>query len=99
MNLFFIAKQIFGCETWSLSLREECRLQVFQDIILRRIFGPKREVNGEWKRLHNESLHSKCGIEPPGFVNHGKSWLIAKQDRYILVKGYIQNITRLIPSM
>ena len=49
---------LFGCQTWSLTLREECRLRVFENRILRRIFGPKRNENGEWRRLHNEELHS-----------------------------------------
>jgi hypothetical protein len=44
-----------GCETWSLTLREKHRLSVFENRVLRRIFGPKRdEVTGEWRRLHNE---------------------------------------------
>jgi hypothetical protein len=48
-----------GCETWSLTLREEHRLRVFENRVLRRIFGPKRdEVMGEWKKLHNEELHN-----------------------------------------
>jgi hypothetical protein len=46
---------LYGCESWSLTLREECRLRVFENRVLRRIFGPKRdEVTGEWKRLHND---------------------------------------------
>ena len=45
-------------ETWSLTLREESRLRVFENRILRRIFGPKRDENGEWRRLHNEKLNS-----------------------------------------
>jgi hypothetical protein len=46
------------CETWSLTLREEHRLRVFEDRVLRRIFGPKRDgVTGEWKKLHNEKLN------------------------------------------
>jgi len=45
-----------GCETWSLTLSEESRLRVFEKRILRRIFGPKRDANGEWRRLHNEEL-------------------------------------------
>ena len=44
----------YGCETWSLTLREESRLRVFENRILRRIFGPRRDENGEWRRLHNE---------------------------------------------
>ena len=47
-----------GCETWSLILREESRLRVFANRILRRIFGPKRDENGEWRKLHNEERHS-----------------------------------------
>jgi hypothetical protein len=42
---------MYGCETWSLTLREACRLRVFENRVLRRIFGPKRdEVTGEWKK-------------------------------------------------
>ena len=47
-----------GCEAWSLTLREESRLRVFENRILRRIFGPKRDENGEWRRLHDQELHS-----------------------------------------
>jgi hypothetical protein len=48
---------LYGCETWSLSLREEHRLWVFENKVLRRIFGSKRdEVTGEWRKLHNEEL-------------------------------------------
>ena len=47
-----------GCETWSLTLKEESRLRVFENRVLRRIFGPKRdEVTGEWRKLHNEELN------------------------------------------
>jgi len=47
-----------GCETWSLTLRGECRMRVFGNGVLGRIFGPKRgKVTGEWKRLHNEELN------------------------------------------
>ena len=49
---------LYGCETWSLTLREKCRLRVFENRIMRRIFGLKRDENGEWRRLHNEELHS-----------------------------------------
>jgi hypothetical protein len=48
----------YGHETWFLTLEQECRLRVFENTILRRIFGPKRDENGEWRRLHNEELHS-----------------------------------------
>ena len=49
---------LYGCETWSLTLREERRLGVFENRMLRRIFGPKRDkVTREWKKLHNEDLN------------------------------------------
>jgi hypothetical protein len=48
---------LYGCETWSLTLREQHRLRMYENRVLRRIFGPKREeVAGGWRRLHNE-LH------------------------------------------
>jgi hypothetical protein len=48
---------LYECETWSLILREEHRLRVFGNRVLRRIFGPKRnEVTGEWRKCHNEEL-------------------------------------------
>ena len=49
---------LYGCETWSLSLREEGRLRVFENRILRRVFGPKRNENGKWRRLHNKELYN-----------------------------------------
>jgi hypothetical protein len=49
---------LYGCETWSLTLEEGHRLRVFENRVLRRIFGPKRdEVTEEWRRLHNEELN------------------------------------------
>jgi hypothetical protein len=50
---------LYGCETWSLTLRDQHRLRVFENRELRRIFGPKRdEVMGGWRKLHNEELHN-----------------------------------------
>jgi hypothetical protein len=49
---------LYGCETWSLTLREEQRLRVYENRVLRRKIGPKRdEATGEWRRLHNEELN------------------------------------------
>ena len=49
---------LYGCETWSLTLREERKLRVFDNMVLRIIFGPRsEEVTGEWRRLHNEELN------------------------------------------
>ena len=51
-------KVLYGCETWSLTLKEERRLRVSENRVLRRIFVPKRdEVTGECRRLHNEGLY------------------------------------------
>jgi hypothetical protein len=46
-----------GCETWSLTLRKEHRLRFCEKIVLRRIFGPKSEEDGSWRKLHNDELH------------------------------------------
>jgi hypothetical protein len=52
-----LAVVLYGCETWSLTLKEKHRLRVFENKVLRRIFGPKRnEVTGGWRKLHNEEL-------------------------------------------
>jgi hypothetical protein len=48
---------LYGCETWSLTLREEHRLRVFVNTVLK-IFGPKREEGGSWRKLHNDELHN-----------------------------------------
>jgi hypothetical protein len=48
---------LYGCETWSLTLREDHRLRVFEKRVLRRIFGSKRDkLTGKWKKTHNEEL-------------------------------------------
>jgi len=56
-----IITPLYGCETWSLTLREERKLRVFENLVLRIIFGPRRdEVTGEWRRLHNDELNDLC---------------------------------------
>ena len=63
---------LFGCETWSLTLREERRLRVFENRVLRRVFGPKRdEVTGEWTKLHKEELSDLYSL--PNIVRVVKS--------------------------
>jgi len=60
INIYYYNFACFlcGCETWSLTLREERKLRVSENMVLRRIFGPRRdEVTGEWRRLHNEELN------------------------------------------
>jgi hypothetical protein len=52
---------LYGCETWSLKLSEKHRLRMFENRVLRRICGPKRdEVTGEWRKVHSEELHNLC---------------------------------------
>jgi sorting nexin-29 len=61
-----------GCETWSLTVREEHKLRVFENRVWRRIFGPKRDrVTGEWRKLHNEELHNS--YSSPSIINIIKS--------------------------
>jgi hypothetical protein len=63
---------LYGCETWSLPLKEEHRLRVFENRVLRRIFAPKRdEVTGGWRKLHNEELHNL--YSPPSIIRMSKS--------------------------
>jgi hypothetical protein len=67
-----LAVILYGCETWSLTLREERRLRVFENRVLRRVFGPKRdEVAGEWRKLHNEELNGLYSL--PNIVRVVKS--------------------------
>ena len=63
---------LYGCETWSLTLREERRLRVFENRVLRKVFGPKRdEVTEEWRKLHNEELNNLYSL--PNIVRVVKS--------------------------
>jgi len=74
---------LYGCETWSLTLREERRLRVFGNRVLRGIFGPKRdEVTGEWRKLHNEELNDLyCSPNIVRVMQSGRikrAWLVAR---------------------
>ena len=63
---------LYGCETRSLTLREERRLRMFGNRVLRRVFGPKRDkVTGEWRKLHNEELNDSYSL--PNIVGVVKS--------------------------
>src|SRR5215469_1555364 len=75
---------LYGCETLSLTLREERRLRVFENRVLRRVFGPKRdEVTGEWRKLHNEEPNDLYSL--PNIVRVVKSRRI----------GWAEHVTRM----
>ena len=72
---------LYGCETWTLTLREEQRLRVFENKVLRKIFGTKRdEVTGEWRKLHNAELHAL--YSSPDIIRNIKS-------RYLRWAGHV----------
>jgi hypothetical protein len=71
---------LYGCETWSLTLREDHRLRVFESRVLRRIFGPKRDEDGSWKKLHNDELHSL--YSSPSIVRVIKSMRMRGRDMW-----------------
>jgi len=57
-RIIILPDVLYGCETWSLTLREESWLRVFENRVLRRIFGPKRdEVTGKWSKLYNDTIN------------------------------------------
>ena len=73
---------LFGCETWSLILREEHSLRVSEKRVLRRIFGPNSvEVTGEWRKLHNEYLNDL-------YSSHNIVWLIKSRMMDVLCSTY-----------
>jgi hypothetical protein len=77
---------LYGCETWSLTLREEHRLGVLEGRVLRRIFGPKRyEVTEEWRKLHNKEINDL--YSSPSIIRIMKS----RRMRWV---GYIARGTR-----
>jgi hypothetical protein len=87
---------LYGCETWSLTVREEHKLRVFENRVLRRIFGPKRDgVTGGWRKLHNQELHNL--YSSPSIIRIIKSrrmrwaehvaWMGGKRNVYRLLVG------------
>jgi hypothetical protein len=64
---------LYGCETWSLTLREERGLRVFENRVLRRISGPKRgEVVGKWRKIYNEELNEQYSSPNIIWVNKSR---------------------------
>jgi hypothetical protein len=58
-NTIILPVVLYGCDTWSLTVREEHKMRVFENRVLRRIFEPKRDgVTGGWRKLHNEEIHN-----------------------------------------
>jgi len=58
---------LYGCESWTLTLREARRLRMFENKVVRKIFGPKKdEVTAEWRRLHKEEFYDLCS--PPNVI-------------------------------
>ena len=77
---------LYGCETWSLTLREERRLWVFENRVLRRVFGPMSdEVTGEWRKLHNEELRDLYSL-------HNIVWVV--KSRRIRWAGHVSRMGR-----
>jgi hypothetical protein len=84
---------VYGWETWSLTLREEHKLRVFENRVLRRIFGPKRDrVMGGWRKLHNEELHNLYSL--PSIIRIIKSMRMRWVGR-VARMGEKRNIYRL----
>jgi len=68
-NAVILPVVLCGCETWSLKLREQRWLSVFENRVLRRIFGPKRDkVTGEWRKLYNKELNDLYSLPSIGWV-------------------------------
>ena len=85
---------LYGCETWSLTLREERRLRLFEIRALRRIFGPKKdEVTGEWRRLPNEELYDL--YSSPNFIHVIKSRRMRRAG-HVAFMGEMRGIYRVL---
>jgi hypothetical protein len=79
---------LYGCEAWSLTLREERRLKAFENRVLRRVFGSKRdEVTGEWRKLHNEEINYLYSLPNIVRVVKSRSEVVSQCD----VHQYVQN--------
>jgi hypothetical protein len=84
---------LYGCETWFLTFREKHRLRVFQNRVLRGKFGPKRdEVNGEWRKLHNEELNDMYSTTIVWVIKSRMRWSVhvAHKGRGVVCRGFCE---------
>jgi hypothetical protein len=90
---------LYGCENWSGTLGDEHRLRVFENRVLRRIFGPKGdEATCEWRKLHNEELHILYSSQ--NIIRQIKSWaghVARMEEERKVYKGFLGKIERKIP--
>ncbi|KAJ4427810.1 hypothetical protein ANN_25493 [Periplaneta americana] len=93
---------LYGCETWTLTLREEHRLRVFENKVLTKIFGAKRdEFTGEWRKLHNTELHARVGQTASySRSSRRRDWLAdnASSENRILEIGTLGNEEYRVPA-
>jgi hypothetical protein len=76
----------YGCETWSLTLRVEHRLRVFENEVLRRMFGPRNdEVTGAWRRKHNEEFHYLYYLPSPSIRKKLALTLLTSRGRLVSI--------------
>jgi hypothetical protein len=101
-KIIILSVVLYGYETWSFTLWEEHKLTVFENTVLRTIFGLKRdEVTGGWRKLHNEELRNLCSslsiITPTLIKSKSMRWtrniarMVAKRNVYIYSICYIEN--------
>jgi hypothetical protein len=84
----------YGCEAWSLTLREDHRLRVFENRVLRRLFGPKRDkVKGEWRKLHNGEVHNLYSSRD--IIRHIKS-RVMRWEGHVACMGEGKNVFRVL---
>jgi hypothetical protein len=85
---------LYGCETWSLTLREACRLRMFKNRVLRRIFQPKKDdVAGKWRRLHNEQLYDLYSSPNIIWVNKSR---IMRWAGHVVCRGDRRGVHRVL---
>ena len=87
-TIIFLPVVLYGCEIWSLTLREECRMMVFENRVLRKIFGPKRDqVTGEWGKLHNEEINDQYSLINMRVIKSRRMRTYGKRGAYRILVG------------